>query len=77
MSVVDSLRKAQQSLRKVVAGLLARGPWIDNIEVYLGLWCTKWHWDTSFLLFTDFPYHCLSSNADTCMKFMHFRPCIK
>ena len=45
------------------AGLSARRLWIDNSDVYFGLWCRLWHWDTSFWLFTVFPYHCLSTNA--------------
>jgi len=54
---------AQQRLRKLVAGLSGLRPWIDNIEVYLGLCWTKQHNDTSLLLFTVFPYHGLSKNA--------------
>jgi len=47
----------------LVAGLSVRMLWIDNFEVYLGLWYTKWHCDTSILLFTAFPCHCLSNNS--------------
>ena len=44
-------------------GLSARRLWIGNSDVYFGLWCSFWHWDTSFWLFTVFPYHSLSTNA--------------
>jgi len=45
------------------ADLSAHRLWIDRNWVYFGLCWTMWYWDTSFLLFTVFPHHCLSTNA--------------
>ena len=67
---------ALERLRRVVAGLLVRRPWNENIEVYLGLWWTEGHWNTTFLLLTAFPYDCLSKNSDTCMRLIHLRMCM-
>jgi len=54
---------ALERLKTLVAGLSARSLWIANIDVYFGHCRTIWHCDTSFLLFTVFPYHCLFTNA--------------
>jgi len=54
---------ALQWLRSVVAGQSARMLWMENIEFYLGLSCTEWHWVTSFLLCIVFAYHCFSKNS--------------
>ena len=63
VGVFASLWKAVQRLSCLVAALSARMFEIDNIEVYLGIWCTKWHWVTSFLVFMAFPYHRFSNNS--------------
>jgi hypothetical protein len=54
---------ALQRLRILVAGLSAPRLWIDKIAVYFGLYWTMWHCDMSFLLFTVFPHHFISTNA--------------
>ena len=71
-----SLYMALQRLRTVVTGLSVRRPWNENIEVYLGLWWTEGHWNTSFLLFEAFPYHSLSKNSDLSMRLIHLRLCM-
>jgi hypothetical protein len=48
---------ALQRLKSVFAVLSTRMLCIDNIEVYLFLWCTKWHWGASCLLFAALAYH--------------------
>ena len=45
------------------AGPSAHRLWMDSNEVYFGLCWTMWHCDTSFLLYTVFPCHCLYTNA--------------
>jgi hypothetical protein len=39
MCLTSNIRMTLQGLRR---------SWIENIEFYLGLWYTKWHWYMSF-----------------------------